>query len=445
MARFETAKQMLSPVWSHLSDYVVDRAAGSYIYTTCGKRLLDFATGIGVVNTGHCHPRVVAAAQEQASKLIHGQLNIVYHKPVLELVEELKPVVPKQLDTFFFSNSGAEAVEASVKLARQATKKQNIITFINSFHGRTVGTMSLTNSKIVYRNQYGPLMAGVHVAPYAYCYRCPSKGQRSETRDCCSHPLNAVEMILRQQSGPADTAAILLEPVLGEGGYIKPPKSFIQGLRKICDKHGILLIFDEVQSGFGRTGKYFALEHFDVSPDILVFAKAIASGFPLSGLAANKELHKHWQVGSHGGTYGANAVACAAAVATQRVIKEERLVENAVTRGEQLTKHLLQLKSKYPQIADVRGPGLMVGIEFFDERDNAYPFPGHDPKHTVKCGFAGALGKNCLKHGMLLLSAGAHEALRFIPPLTVGAEEIDMGAEIFEKALKETLRDHGSA
>jgi len=208
--RYETAKHMLSPVWTHLSEFVVERALGSHIYTTCGKKLLDFTTGIGVVNTGHCHPRVVAAAQEQIGKIIHSQLNVIYHKPVLELVEELKPVVPKELDTFFFSNSGAEAVEASIKLARHATKKQNIITFTNSFHGRTVGTMSLTNSKIIYRNQYGPLMAGVHVAPYAYCYRCPCNNQRKHQDDCCNQPLGALETLLRQQSSPADTAAILL-------------------------------------------------------------------------------------------------------------------------------------------------------------------------------------------------------------------------------------------
>jgi len=185
-----------------------------------------------------------------------------------------------------------------------------------------------------------------------------------------------------------------------------PPRPFMEGLRKICDKYGILLILDEIQTGFGRTGKYFALEQFPVTPDILIFAKAIASGFPLSGIAANRTLHKHWQPGSHGGTYGGNAVACAAGVATQKVIKEEKLVENSAARGEQLRKLLLKLKEKYPQIADVRGPGCMVGLEFFDERDNAHPFPGHDPKHTVKYGFASALSKNCLKHGMLLLSAG---------------------------------------
>jgi 4-aminobutyrate aminotransferase len=441
MSRYETSKKLLSPVWGHLSESIVERASGSFIYTTCGKKLLDFSTGIGVVNTGHCHPRVVAAAQEQVGKLIHGQLNIVYHKPVLELVEELKPVVPEGLDTFFFSNSGAEAVEASIKLARHATKKQNIITFSNSFHGRTVGTMSLGNSKIVYRNQYGPLMAGVHVAPYAYCHRCPCKEQRKGADSCCNQPLHAVEMLLRQQTGPADTAAILLEPVLGEGGYVQPPKSFMQGLRKICDKHGILLIYDEVQTGFGRTGKYFAAELSGVKPDILVFAKAIASGFPLSGLVASAETHKHWQQGSHGGTYGANAVACAAAVATQRVIKEEKLVENAAARGEQLTKLLQQLKDKYPQISEVRGPGLMVGVEFYDERDNAYPFPGHDSKHTVKYGFTGALTKKCLNHGMLILNTGAHETLRFIPPLNVSAEEIELGVEIFEKGLKDTLKE----
>jgi 4-aminobutyrate aminotransferase len=447
-SKYEVSKRLLSPVWNHLSEFVVERAQGAYIYTTCGRKVLDFSTGIGVVNTGHCHPRVVQAAQKQAGEIIHGQLNIVFHKPVLELVEELAPVVPKSLDQFFFSNSGAEAIEASIKLARHATKKPNIITFQGSFHGRTVATMTLSNSKILYRNGYGPLMSGVHVASHAYCHRCPMKNpgnyppkpECGPDYGCCNDPLLQVDNILRQQSAPWETAAILVEPILGEGGYVMPPKSFLQGLRKICDQHKILLIFDEVQTGFARTGKYFGLEHYNVVPDILVFAKGIASGFPLSGLAANSALHKEWQPGTHGGTFGANAVSCAAAVATQRVIKEENLVENSRVRGMQLKSALLKLKDKYPQIADVRGIGCMIGVEFHQQRDNAHPFPGHDAKHAVKYGFAGTLTKKAVGHDLLLLSTGSNETIRFIPPLIVTQQQVDDGVALFEKALQDTIK-----
>ncbi|KAL6060834.1 Aminotransferase class III-fold pyridoxal phosphate-dependent enzyme [Balamuthia mandrillaris] len=444
----QKTKQFLSPVWTHLTDLTVEKAAGSYIWCTQGKKYLDFACGIGVTNTGHCHPRVVEAIQKQAATLLHGQINIVYHKPMLELVEELQPVVPKGLDTFFFSNSGAEAVEASVKLARHATKKQNVITFQGSFHGRTIGTMSLTNSKTIYRRNYGPLMSGVHVAPYAYCYRCPLSSSSSSSsckeEDCCDEPLQQLELLLKRETAPEETAAVLVEPVLGEGGYTMPPVSFMRGLRRLCDKHGMLLIADEVQTGFARTGRYFGIEHFgeEARPDIMVFAKGVASGLPLSGIVARAELHKNWIPGTHGGTYGGNAVACAAAVATQRVIKEEGLVENSHKRGAQLRAALEGLKAKYPQIGDVRGPGCMIGLEFKDRVEHLRGGQTRENKDGVKYGFAGALTKNCAKHGLLLLSCGVHETIRFIPPLTIGDEEVALGIELFEKGLQETIQQH---
>jgi 4-aminobutyrate aminotransferase len=416
-------RQHLSPVWSHYTDILVDHAEGPYIYGVDGKRHLDFTSGIGVTNTGHCHPKVVAAAQEQVGKIIHAQANIVYHRPMLELVDELLKITPMHLGSYFFSNSGAEAVEASIKLARQATRRTNVIVFQGSFHGRTIGTMSLTASNTIYRVGYQPLMSGVFVAPYPFAYR---KGwsDAEATRFC----LDELRFILQTQTAPSETAAILIEPVMGEGGYVVPPQGFLEGVQAICREHGILLILDEVQSGFGRTGTWFAHEHWDLEPDVIVMAKGIASGFPLSGIAARPELMEKWQTGTHGGTYGGNAVACAAAVATIRVIRDEGLLENATRMGEALKTGLRQLQRQYPQIGDVRGLGLMVGSELVRE----------DRQPDAKS--AKALLTACRDRGLLLLTCGSHgNVLRWIPPLVVDEGHIDEGLNIFDDAVAATL------
>lgn len=422
----------LSPVWARPWELLAERAEGAYIWDIEGNKYLDFTSGIGVTNTGHCHPRVIEAAREQAGKFVHAQANLVIHQPMLRLVEALREVLPLALDMFFFSNSGAEAVEASFKLARHATGRTNIIAFERSFHGRTVGTMSLTSSKTVYRVGYQPLMAGVFFAPYAYCYRCPkaeAAPDRYDREHCCDWPLDQVRFMLKSQTAPEETAAILVEPVLGEGGYVVPSAGFLRGLREICDEHGILLIIDEVQSGFGRTGKFFALEHFDVVPDILVMAKGLASGFPLSGIAAPQALMNKWIVGTHGSTYGGNAVACAAAEETVRVIQEERLVENARQMGEKLMGGLRQLQETYPAIGDVRGLGLMVGTEF------VYPGTREPAGDLVK-----SIQKVCFKRKLLLLTCGTDDnVIRWIPPLIIGDSELEDALEVFEAALGEVL------
>src|SRR5512138_3087437 len=314
----------MSPVWGRIFPIEAERAEGSYIYATDGRKLLDFTCGIGVTNTGHCHPKVVAAIREQAGLFLHAQANIVVHQPMLRLVEELRTIVPRSIDGFFFSNSGAEALEGAVKLARVATGKQNIIVFSGSFHGRTAGTMALTTSKTIYRAGFGPLPSGVFVTPFPYAFRL---GMTEE--EASAYALGQLEHLLASQTAPRETAAILIESVLGEGGYVVPPVSFMKGLREIANRHGILLIFDEVQSGFGRTGKWFALEHYGVAPDIMTVAKGIASGLPLSGVFSRLDLMKKWDVGSHGGTFGGNIIACAAGVATIRAMRDEKMVENA--------------------------------------------------------------------------------------------------------------------
>ncbi|MGW8143885.1 MAG: aspartate aminotransferase family protein [Anaerolineales bacterium] len=412
----------LSPVWPHFTPIIASRAEGSYVYDQAGKAYLDFTCGIGVTNTGHCHPQVVDAIKKQAELLIHGQINIIVHEPVLELITELKKIVPPAIDGFFFSNSGAEAVEGAIKLARHATGRTNVIVFQGSFHGRTVGTMSLTTSKTIYRAGYQPLMSGVHVAPYPYSYRYGWSNE--QTSQWC---LDELEFLLLSQTSPEETAAILIEPVLGEGGYVVPPTEFMIGLRKICDEHGILLIADEVQSGFGRTGKWFAFEHFNIEPDIIVVAKGIASGLPLSGVFSRLELMEKWKPGSHGGTYGGNAIACAAAAATIRVIEEERLLNNTSERGSQLVAGLGHLQEKYPEIGDVRGLGLMIATEFRTA----------DRKPNKKA--AKAVIQACLDEGLILLSCGTWDnTIRWIPPLIVEAEQINQGLEIFEQALEKT-------
>jgi 4-aminobutyrate aminotransferase len=414
--------QHISPVWSRITNIVAERGEGAYIFDVDGNRYLDFTCGIGVTNTGHCHPRVVEAIRDQAGKLIHGQVNIVYHQPLLRLVAALRRVVPPTLDAFFFSNSGAEAVEGAVKLARHASGRPNVVVFQGSFHGRTNQTMAMTTSKTVYRQHYQPLAAGVFVAPYPYGYRYG--WQAEETSRWC---LAELRHLFHTQTAPTETAAIVVEPVLGEGGYVVPPASFLGGLRQICDEHGILLVADEVQSGFGRSGKFWAIEHFGVVPDVLIMAKGLASGLPLSGVAAPRALMERWMVGTHGGTYGGNAVACAAAEATVHLL-QEGLVENAARMGEVLMAGLRDIQSRYPVIGDVRGLGLMVGAEF-----TAGGEPATDLTRKVIA--------RCLEQRLMLLNCGTYgNVLRWIPPLIVTQAQIETAMEIFESALEAAVQ-----
>ncbi len=424
MSLYEEAFPHLSPVWTHGTPIVAECGQGCYIYDQDGAAYLDFTCGIGVTNTGHCHPHVVEAIRQQAGKLLHGQANIVVHKPMLELVEELRTVVPPSLDGFFFSNSGAEAVEGAVKLARHATGRPNVVVFQGSFHGRTAGTMSLTTSKTVYRAGYQPLMPGVFVAPYPYAYRFG--WEEDTTAQWC---LDELDFLFLTQTDPKETAAILVEPVLGEGGYVVPPVEFMQGLRQRCDRYGILLIVDEIQSGFCRTGRWFAHEYFDILPDIMTVAKGLASGLPLSGVISRLDLMKKWIPGSHGGTYGGNAVAAAAAVATIQVMRDENLAGNALKRGAQLVSHLKRLQLENPAIGDVRGLGLMIGVEFRTP-------DGKPDKAAAK-----AVVHACLERKLMLLTCGPWDnTIRWIPPLIVTERQIDDAAAIFAKSLLEVVK-----
>jgi 4-aminobutyrate aminotransferase len=416
MAQLSAALKQATPV-------LAARGEGVNLYDEAGRRYLDFTAGIGVTSTGHCHPRVVAAAQEQVGKLIHAQYTTVMHRPLLTLTERLGEVLPPQLDRVFFANSGSEAVEAALRLARQGTGRPNIIVFHGGFHGRTVATATMTTSNTRYSAGFSPLMGGVHVAPFPN----PTRYGWS-VEEATAFALRELDFILQTLSQPNETAAFLVEPVLGEGGYVPGNAEFFTGLRERADRHGIQLIFDEVQTGWGRTGKFWAQEHFGVTPDILVTAKGIASGFPLSGIAAPAALMEKVWPGSQGGTYGANAVACAAAVATLDVIQDEKLVDNAAQRGAQLQERLRRIADKYDRIRDVRGLGLLVGNEFRSADG--------DPDGAT----AAAVQQEAARRGLLLLTCGTQgEVVRFIPALVVTEKEVDEAAELWAASVDAVL------
>jgi 4-aminobutyrate aminotransferase len=408
----------LSPVWSHSFPLIADHGEGAYLFDTDNRRYLDFTSSLAVTNTGHAHPRVVAAIREQAGKLIHGMVNVVYTKPLLDLVQALLPLMPPSLDSFFFCNSGAEAIEASVKLAKQVTRKPNVIVFQGSFHGRTHLAMSMTTSKTIYRSMYQPLVPGIFVAPYPYGFY-----YGWDEAAVLEFSLRELRRLLKTQTSPEETACIVVEPVLGEGGYVVPPQGFLPALRQICDENKILLIADEIQTGFGRTGKFFAVEHTRTIPDVLVMAKGIASGLPLAGIAAQKGLMAQWKTGSHGGTFGGNVIACAAALATIAVLQEEGLVRNAELRGEQLRQGLRALQAEFPVIGEVRGLGLMTAAEF--------GAAGAPDAATTK-----AVHQAAFERGLLLLTCGTSDnVIRWIPPLVVTPAQIDDALKIFAAAL----------
>ncbi len=409
------ASAQLSEVLKQATGVLAARGEGVLLYDEDDRRYLDFTAGIGVTSTGHCHPRVVEAAQRQVGTLIHAQYTTVMHRPLLTLVERMGEVLPQGLDRMFFANSGSEAIEAALRLSRQATGRPNIVVFHGGFHGRTVAAGSMTTSGTKFRSGFSPLMAGVHVSPF------PDPSHFGwPVEQATDFALSQLDYILQTLTSPADTAAFFVEPVLGEGGYVPANARFFAGLRERADSYGILLVVDEVQTGFGRTGKFWGGQHFDAKPDIVVTAKGLASGFPLSGIAASAELMDKAWPGSQGGTYGANAVACAAAIATLDVIRDEALVENSAQRGAQLKEALQLVADKHEAITDVRGLGLMIGNEFRDA--DGKPDPAT----------AAAAQQEAARRGLLLLTCGAwSQVVRFIPALVVSSDQVDEAAGIW--------------
>ena len=409
----------LSQMLRQATGVVAARGEGVYLYDEDGRRHLDFTAGIGVTSTGHCHPRVVEAAQRQVATLIHAQYTTVTHRPMLSLVDRLGEVLPEGLDRVFFANSGSEAVEAALRLVRQATGRPNVVVFHGGFHGRTVAAASMTSSGSKFRSGFSPLMSGVHLAPF------PDPSHYGWSLDAVTDfALEQLDYLLQTLSAPADTAAFLVEPVLGEGGYVPANPRFLAGLRERADRYGALLILDEVQTGFGRTGRFWGGDHFGARPDVVVTAKGLASGFPLSAIAAPSALMGKVWPGSQGGTYGANAVACAAALATLDVMEEEKLVLNASDRGAELKTALSRVADAHEQITDVRGLGLMLGTEFRDAAGRPDGATALEAQQEAS------------RRGLLLLTCGAWgQVVRFIPALVVGSGHVEEAAGIWADAV----------
>ena len=409
----------LSETLKQATGVIAARGEGVFLFDEDDRRYLDFTAGIGVTSTGHCHPRVVEAAQRQVGTLIHAQYTTVMHRPLLTLVDRLSEVLPAGLDRMFFANSGSEAVEASLRLVRQATGRPNVIVFHGGFHGRTVAAASMTTSGTKFRAGFSPIMSGVQISPF------PDPTHFGWTvEESTDFALRQLDYVLQTVSSPADTAAFVVEPVLGEGGYVPGNERFFAGLRERADRHGILLVVDEVQTGWGRTGRFWGGDHFGVRPDVLITAKGLASGFPLSAIAASADVMAKTWPGSQGGTYGANAVACAAALATLDVIQDEKLVENSAERGDQLKAALSEVAANHSQITDVRGLGLMIGNEFRDADGN--------PDGTT----AARAQQEAAKRGLLLLTCGAWgQVVRFIPALVVQPEHVDEAVSIWAECV----------
>jgi 4-aminobutyrate aminotransferase len=419
--------QHLTPVLGRYFEREWSRGEGHRLYDASGKAYLDFANGIAVTALGHGHPKVNAAIHAQVDRLVGPISAIGFTEPVSRLAAELAATFPDPLDSVFFLNSGSEAIEAALKLARRVTGRPGIIAFRGAFHGRTLGATSVTTSSLNYRAGYDPLLPGVHIAPFPVAY--PEFGGDEEAAS--SAALDALQRLFEAVIPPSSVGSMLIEPILGEGGYNPAPATFLRALRALCDEHGILLIADEIQTGMGRTGRMWAFEHAGIVPDIVCVAKAIANGLPLSALVSSRALQERWGKSAHGTTFGGNPVACAAGLAVLEVIREERLVENAAARGAELRAGLARIAAEDDRIGDVRGPGLMVGVELVRSREGA------EPDGVV----ADRLMAACADAGLLVLLCGRdHHVVRWIAPLNVTAAEIAEGVEIFGESLSSLPR-----
>jgi len=415
-------ERYMSPSYTRVYPLAVARGSGMVIEDVDGNRFLDFTAGIAVCSTGHCHPRVVEAIQRQAEQLLHMSGTDFYYAPQKDLARRLASIAPGEGEKrVFFTNSGAEAVEAAFKLARFHTGRKHILAFRGAFHGRTLGALSLTASKVVQRRRFAPLVPSVTHIDFPYCFRCP----RRPAQGCCAAPLEQLERLFQQVVAPDEVAAIFVEPIQGEGGYIVPPPDFHRQLREITQRHGILFVADEVQTGMGRTGRMFAMEHFGVAPDIVCLAKGIASGMPLGAIIARADI-MNWPRGAHASTFGGNPVSCAAALATLDLLQES-LIENAARQGALLMAALRRLASRFPILGDVRGLGLMVGVEVVhpDGPRQGVPFP-EAMQYLLQA---------CFRRGLLLLPCG-ESTLRFCPPLVLQEHHVHTAIRILEEVLE---------
>jgi len=410
-------EKVYAPVITWDSDLEIVSADGAWVTDVEGERYLDFACGISVTNSGHNHPAVVAAAKDQLDRVWHAGGAFRYDS-LVTAAEKVLAITPGSIDRLFFMNSGAEAVEAGVKLARKTTGRQGVVVFRGGFHGRTMGSVSYTTSKAKYREGYHPLLPSVFVTPFPHPF---AWGMSEE--EATDHAIRELELKFAHEVTPHEVAAFLIEPVQGEGGYYPTPRRFMDRLTELADEHGILMMFDEIQTGFGRTAKWFASEHYGVEPDVLLMGKAIANGLPLSAIGARSEIFDRWAPGSHGTTFGGNPVACAAAAANMDALAE--LIPGTPALSERAFGRFAELQGRHPTIGDVRGLGLMIGVELVKAGTNrpdpdAFPF----------------LAQHTRDNGLLILDCGPNgNVIRFIPPLCVTTEELDQGIDIIDAAL----------
>ena len=414
----------MSPSYNRLFPTVIEKGDGCWVWDVDENKFLDFSAGIGVCSTGHCHPAVKTAIKEQVEKLIHMSGAVFYYPVQIRLAEKMAEIIPGGMNyKVFFSNSGTEAVEGAIKLARYFTKKSYFIAFIGSFHGRTIGALSLTGSKAIQRKGFGSLLANVIHVPYGYCYRCSFNLEYPKCNIAC---IEYIENEIFKKIAPAeDVAAIFVEPIQGESGVIVPPAGYFQKLRELCDKYQILLVADEVQCGMGRTGKMFGIEHWQTMADIYCIGKGIASGLPLGAFVAKSSV-MNWQPGAHASTFGGNPVSCAAALSTIKLL-EQSLIENTERIGMTMLERLKALSKKYDFIGEVRGKGLMIGVELVDSSTKK---PLTEKRNGVL--------KKAFEKGLLLLGAG-ESVVRFLPPLIISEEEVNVGLDILEQSIKEVF------
>ncbi|MBN1563462.1 MAG: acetyl ornithine aminotransferase family protein [Anaerolineae bacterium] len=422
-ALIERDAAVISPSYTRGYPLVIARGEGTTLWDVDGNQYIDFTTGIAVNATGHAHPAVVKAIQDQAAQFIHMSGTDFYYRPQIEMAERLASVAPFDDDAMvFFGNSGAEAVEAAVKLARYYTGRSQFIAFLHSFHGRTLGALSFTASKKIQREGFFPLLPGVTHVPYPDPYH-PILNETGFA-DQGEAVLDYIENEILKTKIPAnEVAAILVEPIQGEGGYVVPPDGFLPGLRELCDQHGMLLICDEVQTGMGRTGKWWASEHWDAQPDIITTAKGVASGMPLGAIIARREIMSDWAPGAHASTFGGNPVSCAAGIATFDLLKDG-LIANAAAMGDYMMGQLTEMQARHPSIGQVRGKGLMIGVEFVLDRDT----------HQRAPELRNAVADYAFEENLLLLGCGVN-AMRLIPALNVKQNEIDDALLIFEHSI----------
>ena len=427
----ERDEKVISPSYVRFYPLVVESGRGCIIRDVDGNEYIDFNSGLVCMNVGHNHPKVIEALKKQLERFLHYSNTDFYYREVVDLAERLCEITPGRFEKkVYYGNSGTEAVEAAIKLAKWHTRKPRFIGFISAFHGRTTGSLSFTASKPVQRRYFFPLMPGVTHVPYPYCYRCPFKQTFPDCNYWCIDFID--EYVLQKYVPPEEVAAILFEPIQGEGGYVVPPEGYFQRLKKLADKYGILLIDDEVQAGMGRTGRWFAIEHWEVEPDIICMAKALASGLPLGATIARAKI-MDWEGGSHASTFGGNPLSCVAAMAVIDTIKEQNLLENAARQGNYIMKRLRELAEQSEIIGDVRGKGLMIGVEIVEDKDSKKPAPN----------LAKEIMMRSWKRGVAIITCGV-STLRIAPPLIITRELVDAALEIVEDTIREVEREKSS-